>query len=320
MAKKYDIKHVFENHKEMLNNCPEIDLVSVCVPNKYHSEISIDSLNAGKNVFCEKPPAMNAKEAQEMKETAEKTGKILMYDFNNRLRPESEAIMSYIKNGEIGRINSAQALWIRKCGIPGFGGWFTQKVISGGGCTIDLVHGLDLALYFMGYPEPEWVLSQVFFDFSGNPDFKGPWGFPDMKNPIMDVETASHVCIKFKTGQILFSRSSWAEMNEREEVSVTFQGAKAGASMKRLFGIDGIDETAIDSCKVFSVENGFSINKTISFIPDEKMGREKAVVNFVDTVRGEADPLTNPKQAVILMKIIDGIFKSAIEKAPVRIQ
>ena len=243
IAKKYDIDHFFKSHKEMLNNCPEIDLVSVCVPNKYHSEISIDSLNAGKNVFCEKPPAMNAKETQEMKETAEKTGKILMYDFNNRLRPESEAIMSYIKNGEIGRINSAQALWIRKCGIPGFGGWFTQKAIAGGGCTIDLVHGLDLALYFMGYPEPEWVLSQIFFNFSGNPDFKGPWGFPDIKNPIIDVETASHTSIKFKTGQILFSRSSWAEMNEREEVSVTFQGSKAGCSMKRIFKIDGIDET-----------------------------------------------------------------------------
>ena len=319
IAKKYNIKKIFVNHKEMLKKCPEIDLVSVCVPNKFHSEVTVDSLNSGKNVFCEKPPAINAKEAKKMKEIAEKNGKVLMFDFNNRARSESQALMAYIQKGEIGRINSAQALWIRKCGIPGFGGWFTQKAIAGGGTTIDLVHGLDLALYFMGYPEPEWVLSQVFFDFSGNQDFKGPWGFPDMKNPIMDVETASHACIKFKTGQILFSRSSWAEMNEREEVSVTFQGAKAGASMKRLFGIDGIDETAIDSCKVFSVENGFSINKTISFIPDEKMGREKAVVNFVDTVRGKAEPLTNPKQAVILMKIIDGIFKSAIEKGPVRI-
>ena len=39
---------------------------------------------------------------------------------------------------------------------------------------------LDLALYFMGYPEPEWVLAQTFRDFMGNQDFKGPWGIPDV--------------------------------------------------------------------------------------------------------------------------------------------
>ena len=68
-----------------------------------------------------------------------------------------------------------------------------------------------------------------------NPDFKGPWGFPDLENAIMDVETASQTFIKFKSGEVLFSRSSWAELNEREEVSITFQGNKAGGSMKRLF-------------------------------------------------------------------------------------
>ena len=77
---------------------------------------------------------------------------------------------------------------------------------------------------------------------------------------------------------------------------------------------------AVDSCSIFSVENGFSVSKTINFIPDEKMGREKAVFNFVETVRGKAKPVSNPKQAIILMKIIDAIYKSASENEPVRIQ
>jgi len=319
-AKKYSIPKVFTSHEEMLKSCPEITLISVCVPNKFHYNVAVDSLNAGKNVMCEKPPAINAMQTEKMKETAEKNKRILMFNFNNRARPESQVLMKYIKNGEIGRINSAQALWIRKCGIPGFGGWFTQKALAGGGCTIDLIHGLDLALYFMGYPEPSWVLSQVFYDFSMNPDFKGPWGFPDMENAIMDVETASQAFIRFKTGEVLFSRSSWAELNEREEVSVTFQGTKAGGSIKRLFGIDGIDETAIDTCKLFSVENGNSVSKSINVIPDEKMGRETSVKNFVNTVRGKATPLSNPNQAVTLMKIVDAIYESAKADAPVKIE
>ncbi len=318
-AEKFGIKNVFSSYQEMLEKIPEINLVSVCVPNKYHAEISIYCLENGKNVFCEKPPALNAEETEKMKQAAEKSGKILMFDFNNRARPEAQALIKYIKNGDVGKINSAQALWIRRCGIPGFGGWFTQKALSGGGPVIDLLHMIDLALYFMEFPEPEWVLAQTFYDFSGNPDFKGPWGIPDVEGGIMDVETSSHAFIRFKTGQVLFARNSWAEMNKREEVSVTFQGTKAGGMIRRLFGRDGIDETAIDDCELYTMENGNPVNRKIITEPDEKMGRERAVINFVKTVKGEEEPYSKPEEAVILMKIIDAIYKSAETGQPVKI-
>jgi predicted dehydrogenase len=318
-ALKHKIKHTFTDYKEMLEKLPEINAVSICIPNKFHAQTAIDSLNHGKHVLCEKPPALNAKETLKMKQAAEKNNKILMFDFNNRARPESQVLMSYIKTGEIGTINSAQALWIRRCGIPGFGGWFTQKALSGGGCTIDLIHGIDLALYFMGFPEPEWVLGQTFNDFRNNPDFKGPWGIPDVENGIVDVETASHSFIKFKTGQVLLVRSSWAEMNKREEVSVTFQGTKGGGAIKRIFGKDGIDETAIDTCEIFTMEHRHPVNKRIFVEKDEKMGREKAVNNFANTVLGKEEPLSNPNQAVTLMKIVDAIYESTKTKAPIKI-
>lgn len=318
-AEKLGIKNVFPSYQEMIEKVPEINLVSVCVPNKFHSEISIYCLENGKNVFCEKPPALNAEETEKMKDAAEKNGKILMFDFNNRARPEAQALMKYIKNGDVGKINSAQALWIRRCGIPGFGGWFTQKALSGGGPVIDLLHMIDLALYFMEFPEPEWVLAQTFYDFSGNQDFKGPWGIPDVEGGVMDVETSSHAFIRFKTGQVLFTRNSWAEMNKREEVSVTFQGTKAGGMIRRLFGRDGIDETAIDDCELWTMENGNPVNRKIITEPDEKMGRERAVINFVKTVKGEEEPYSKPEEAVILMKIIDAIYKSAETGQPVKI-
>ena len=318
-AKKYKIPKVFDDYRTMLKECPEIDVVSVCVPNKFHASVTIDVLNHGKHVLCEKPPALNAQDTLKMKEAAERNHRILMFNFNNRARPESQALVSYLKADEIGRINSAQALWIRRCGIPGFGGWFTQKALSGGGPIIDLIHMIDLALYFMGFPEPEWVLGQTFYDFSHNLDFKGPWGIPDVENGIVNVETAAHSFIRFKTGQILFARSSWAEMNKREEVSVTFQGTKGGGMIKRLFGKDGIDETAIDSCEVYTMEHKHPVNKRIIPEQDEKMGREKAVNNFVNAVLGKEEPLSNPDQAVTLMKIVDAIYASAEKKAPARI-
>ena len=88
---------------------------------------------------------------------------------------------------------------------------------------------LDLALYFMKYPEPEWVLARTFSDFSDNPDFKGPWGFPDVEGGKIDVETASHALITFKTGEVLFARNSWAEMNkDADDIFVRLQGTQGG--------------------------------------------------------------------------------------------
>lgn len=318
-AEKYGISNVFTDTAQMLREMSELDAVSVCVPNKFHAELAIMALEAGKNVFCEKPPALNADEAKQMAKAAADNDKTLMFDFNNRARPEAQALMEYIKNGVVGTINSAQALWIRRTGIPGFGGWFTQKALSGGGPVIDLLHMIDLALYFMQHPKPKWVLASTFEDFSGNPDFKGPWGIPDAEEPIVDVEMASQAFIRFETGQVLYARNSWAEMNKREEVSVTFQGTKAGGMIRRLFGRDGIDETAIDDCELYVQESGNSVNREIITEPDEKMGREAAVVNFVETLEGTAEPLCHPDEAVILMQIIDAIYESDKTGKPVEI-
>src|SRR4030042_1535636 len=95
----------------------EIDVISVCTPNYLHAEIAVDCLKAGRNVLCEKPPALNSKQTILMKEAAEESGKILMFDFNNRARPDVQSLFEYVRGGEIGRVNSGQALWIRRCGI-----------------------------------------------------------------------------------------------------------------------------------------------------------------------------------------------------------
>jgi predicted dehydrogenase len=242
-----------------------------------------------------------------------------MFALNNRARPEPQAIMNYIRKGRVGRINSAQASWIRRTGIPGFGGWFTTKAFSGGGPAIDLLHMLDLALYFMGFPEPDWLLGTTYDDFINNRRFKGPWGFPDSANGVTDVETACHAMLTFKTGQSLMIRSSWAEMNERELISVTFQGQKAGGKMERVFGIDGRDETSIDTSCLFVEEYGNQANLVIKTEKDESMGRIGSASNFVDALSGKAEALNTPEQALILMKIIDAMYSSASSKKPVQI-
>ena len=319
IAEQYGISEVFGDVGEMLKK-PELDAVSVIVPNKFHAPLSIQALEAGKHVFCEKPPALNVAEVEAMITAAKASGKRLMFNFNNRARPDAMAMSGYIKDGTVGRINSAQAKWIRRTGIPGFGGWFTTKELSGGGPLIDLLHMVDLALHFMGYPEPEHVLAQTYSDFIDNKDFKGPWGIPDVADGTTDVESACHGMVRFTSGQVLSFQVSWAEMIKREEVSVVFQGQGAGGMVQRLFGVDGLDDTSTDKAELYVQENGHSVNRDIISEVDPTMGRVRSAANFVRAVEGKEDPLNSMEEALKLMKIIEAAYESARTGKPVSLK
>lgn len=318
-AAKHGIARVYASAEEMLAKEP-LDAVSILVPNKFHAPLAIAALRAGKHVFCEKPPALNAREAAEMARTAAVAGRRLMFDFNNRARPEAAAIKAEIDAGRLGVVNSAQALWIRRTGIPGFGGWFTTKALSGGGPVIDLLHALDLALWFMGYPDPEWALARTFDDFIADRRFKGPWGIPDRADGVCDVEAAAQGFVTFRGGSCLYLRASWAEMIAREEMSVTLQGTRAGARMRRLFGTDGCDETAEDVCEVYRLtEQGARADGSLTEERDAAMGRVRCAENFIRTLQGREEPLSHPAEAVRLMQIVDAVYASAQAARPVQV-
>ncbi len=318
-AAKWEIAHAFESVDAMLAEYNDLDAVSIIVPNKFHAPLALQCLKAGKHVFCEKPPALKASEVEAMIQAADASGKKLMFNFNNRARPEAQAIKRCCEDGTIGTINSAQAKWIRRTGIPGFGGWFTTKELSGGGPVIDLLHMIDLALYFMGYPEPAHVLSKTFDTFITDKNFKGPWGIPDRADGTNDVEAAAHGFVTFKTGQVLTFQVSWAEMVKREEVSVVFQGTAGGGKIERLFARDGLDDSSLDTCELYLQENGSQVNRTIITPACEDMGRSLSACNFIESIEQKAEPLNTPLEALRLMQIIDAIYHSAATCKPTAI-
>jgi predicted dehydrogenase len=318
-AAKWNIPNAYDTVDGMLKGSPEIEAVSIIVPNKFHKSLSIQCLEAGKHVFCEKPPALHAAEVREIIAAAKKAGKQVQFNFNNRARPESRAMKAYIDDGTVGRINSAQAKWIRRTGIPGFGGWFTTKELAGGGSLVDLLHMVDLSMYLIGYPEPAYVMGQIFSDFTHDKQFKGPWGIPDKVGGITDVENAAHGFVMFKTGQVLSLQVSWAEMIKREEVSAVFQGTKAGGKVERLFRIDGIDSTAIDSAELYIQEGGHSVDRRIICPECEDMGRIGSATNFIEALEGKAPALSTAEEGLRLMQVIDAVYESAKTGKPVAI-
>lgn len=302
---------VFRTIPELCQSIPDIQAASIITPNKFHHPLVLEALRHGLHVFCEKPPALNAAEAREMAETAEKNNRTLMFNLNNRARLDSQFIKQEIREGKVGRINSAQAVWMRRTGIPGYGGWFTTKAIAGGGPLIDLLHMIDLALWFMDYPEPEFALAQTFNDFMDDPDFHGSWGGVISANGTTDVESACHGFIRFKTGQVLTIHNSWAELIKEEDTYVALQARKAGVRIRSV--------NNVNSCEVYLQNKGISADRSFRFRHDVDMGRTRAPENFIRSLNGEAEPLTNAREAVTLMRIIDAVYRSAESGRPVEV-
>lgn len=318
-AGKYGVPRAYASADEMLAN-EKLDAVSVLTPNHAHAPLVLKALKAALHVYCEKPPALNARETVAMAKAAVKARRHLLFGFCNRARPESEAILREIRSGRLGTVNSAQANWIRRTGIPGFGGWFTTKAMSGGGPLIDLLHGIDLALWLMGYPEADYVLARTYDDFIRDRRFRGPWGIPEKEDGTCDVEAAAHGFVTFKNGACLAIRNSWAEMIKREEMSVSLQGTKEGVTLSRVFGTDGDDATAVDTCEIYRMTaKGARKDGPLTARKDEAMGRIRCAENFIRVIQGREKPLSRPSEAVKLMKIVDAVYKSARTGRPVKV-
>lgn len=146
VAEKFGIEKYYDSHQEMLEEV-QPDAVTICVPNKFHCQITLDALEAGCHVFCEKPPAITVEEAESMEKKAQEKGKLLSYGFHFRASEHVAFLKNRIKDGKMGEIYHTEVKWHRRRGIPGWG-CFTNKEIQGGGPLIDIgAHMLDSALY-----------------------------------------------------------------------------------------------------------------------------------------------------------------------------
>ena len=152
-VEKYGCGTAIADYHDFLND-PEIEAVSVCTHNDFHSIIAIDFLRAGKNVLCEKPAARILSEALEMEKVSYETGRILSIGVCNRYANSVNHIKKLIADGELGEVYHVYASFRAHRSIPGLGGAFTTKAESGGGVLIDWgIHYFDLILYILGGAE-----------------------------------------------------------------------------------------------------------------------------------------------------------------------
>lgn len=300
-AEKHFIPHVYNDYHEMLEN-DSIDIVIICTPNFLHAPVAIDALKAGKHVLTEKPMTIDVESAKKMKRIANQNGKILMVAQNNRFHGETLLLKRLIQQKKLGEIYHVKTAWIRRNGIPGWGSWFTQKHLSGGGSLIDIgVHMLDLALWLIDFPKPVSITGRTFDIFGSRKQKIAQWGQVN-ENGSFNVEDFAYALIDFDNGASLILESSWASHIKVDQAYVKLYGDKGGAEF------DLLNKTA-----VLYTDNGQVPIDTLLKPPAED-DRYNTLKNFIDVIDGTGKQICKLEESVLIQQILHAIYQSAEAK------
>ena len=193
-----------------------IDAVSVCFANAYHAPITIDALNHGKHVLCEKPMAITLAECEAMYEASKINGKRLMIDHNQRLTPAHRKAKEIIASGELGRVISFSATFGHKgpemwSADKSSNTWFFKKNAAAFGSMADLgIHKIDLMRYLIG-ADVRNVFSRM-----ATLDKKFPDGTP------IEVDDNSVEILTFDNGALGTVTTSWTHYGEECNASTLY--------------------------------------------------------------------------------------------------
>ena len=317
-AKEFGIPgaKVYTDYKELLAR-KDIDVVHVLTPNRQHSFITVDALEAGKHVMCEKPMAINSAEARKMLDAAKRTGKKLTIGYQNRFRSDSMYLKKVVEDGELGEIYYARAQAIRRRAVPTWG-VFLDAENQGGGPLIDIgTHALDLTLWMMNNYEPAMVVGTTYRKLADNENAANAWGPWDPKK--FTVEDSAFGFIRMMNGATIDLGASWA-LNTLlvDEAKTILCGDKGGADMLGE-GANTLRINGEKNGKTFVTVTDLGVGGAAFFDgTDSGSPADLEARMWIDYVLDDSKPLiTKPEQAYVVTQILEAIYESAKTGKPV---
>ncbi|HLA69032.1 MAG TPA: Gfo/Idh/MocA family oxidoreductase [Bacteroidota bacterium] len=291
LARKYNIKRAYDDYETMLKDEENLIGVDICVSTNAHKEVAIAALEAKRHLLIEKPLARTQQEAIDIVASAKKHGRMLMVGMNNRFRPDSMILKSFIEEKELGKIYYAKAGWLKKLSVAN--PWLTRKEQSGGGVVLDLgIVMFDLTFWMMGYPEVNEVIAA---NYSHNT--KG-------------VEDSSVVFIRMKNGSTITIESSWSFESDQDFFYCDVFGTDGSGSLNPFRILKKMHGNLVNLAPV-SHETPLSLYRK---------SYENELKHWVGSLRGLHPLSSTGEEAVHRMKIVDAIYKSAKSGKSARLQ
>ena len=306
-SERFKIPRNYSDYRELLEQ-PDIDAVTIALPNHLHAPVAIQALEARKHVLLEKPMATNAKDAAKIIDVAKRMRRTVMVAQNFRFNRHTQMAKAVIERGDLGEVYHARAFWLRRSGIPRIGSWFTQKQFSGGGCTYDLgVHVLDTCLHLLKDFEVSSVSAQTFAKFGPRGVGETDWGKSevDPRKPF-DVDDYSTALLRMKSGKSIIFEAGWASFSptDAREHGLDILGTNAGLSL-------------FPARLLRNTPDGFeTLHLNVPKVPYS----EDRIHHFVSCIIDGKKSLVPPEESLKVQQILDAIYHSSATGKEVRMK
>jgi predicted dehydrogenase len=282
VADKFKVRRYYNNFEKMLAIEQDLDGIDICTPTILHKDMAIAALTEKNNILIEKPLARTSIEAEEITAAAKKFHQTLMVGMNNRFRPDTMILKSFIEDKALGKLFYAKAGWFKKLNTES--AWLTKKTQSGGGVVLDLgIVMLDLAFWMMGFPEVQEVSATNY------------------SHHTKDVEDSSIAFLKMKNGSTLTIEASWSFESTSDFFYCDCFGTDGSGSLNPFRIVKRMHDNLINVAPA-SIETPQSLYRK---------SYENELKHWIGSLRGLHSIISSGDEAVQRMKIIELIYKSA---------
>tara|TARA_Y100001947_G_C10320957_1_gene296156 strand:- start:534 stop:1526 length:993 start_codon:yes stop_codon:yes gene_type:complete len=279
-----------QNSDQIIEN-PEIDAVFTCTPNYLNKPLTIQSLKAGKHVFCEKPPAFTAKDIEEIRAVEKESGKVLMYGFNHRHHASIKYMKKLVDDKEFGKILWMRGRYGKSVDETFYDNWRAKKELAGGGILIDQgIHMLDLFLHLGGnFDNVHASVSNLY------------WNLSVEDNVFATLENT-------KTGLAASLHSTMTQWRHLVSLEVFLEkGYLVLNGLKTSSNAYGEEILTIAKNRSTAPAATWKDEKNITYHTDESW--ESELTEFFSAIKSNREvKLGNSSDALKLMKIIDKIY------------
>jgi predicted dehydrogenase len=284
----------FTEHTVMLNAFHhELDVVAVCSPNGLHALHTIDSLNHGCNVLCEKPMAFTRNEADAMIDASLLNGKHLWVVKQNRYNPPVQAVKKLLDEDRLGKIFSVQlnCFWNRPNAYYE-NSWKGTLALDGGTLYTQFSHFVDLLIWFFGPFDPLSVKL-------ANLNHQG----------VIEIEDTGVVTGMFASGAIVSMHYSVNTYRQNMEGSITIFGEKGTVKIGGQY-LNELDYQQLEGEPISGLATGNPPNNYGNYI-GSMSNHPQVYESMRQVLEGNGKMLNSKEEAADTVEAIEKIYRMA---------
>ena len=282
----------FSTIEEMLQES-SVDVVAVCSPNGWHARHTIQALNAGCHVICEKPMAISSADCREMIAASRTNNRHLFIVKQNRFNPPVAAVKQLLSDGRLGNLYSIQVncCWNRPAAYYNHS-WHGTLDLDGGTLYTQFSHFIDLLYWLAG-------------DVKGIQASMANYAHRES----IQFEDTGAVLFEFSSGAIgslHYTVNSYGQNMEGSFVVVAEKGTvKVGGQYMNELEYQSIENYRIENLAAGSPANHYG------HYQGSMSNHHKVYDNVIAVLEGRADIATGMLEGLKTVEIIEQIYKTA---------